>query len=66
MTTIPDKDARCRAVESLIASGKGVGESCRIVGISERTLAPWRKTTQGACRTTLIENATQSGLVGSI
>lgn len=66
MTAIPDKEARCRAVESLIASGKGVCESCRVVGISERTLARWRKTTQGDGRTTLIENATQSGFVGSI
>lgn len=44
MTAIPDKDEKCRAVERLIASGRGVCESCRSVGISERTLARWRKT----------------------
>ncbi|OYY67597.1 helix-turn-helix domain-containing protein [Sphingomonas sp. 28-63-12] len=43
MTAMPDKDEKCRAVEQLIAGGKGVCESCRIIGISERTLARWRK-----------------------
>lgn len=43
MTTIPDKDARCRMIESLIAGGKGVCESCREVGISEKTFYRWRK-----------------------
>ncbi len=65
MTVIPDKDARFRAVESLIASGKGVCKSCRIVGISERTLARWRKTTQVVGRTNFIEIAKKSDLVGS-
>ena len=53
-------------MESLIASGKGVCESCRIVGVSERTLARWRETPQSHRRTTLIENAPPSGFVGSI
>ena len=44
MTAIADKDARCSEIEQLIASGNGVCESCRMVGISERTFARWRKT----------------------
>ena len=43
MHAIPDKDARCRRIEALVASGKGVCESCRDVGISEKTFYRWRK-----------------------
>lgn len=43
MPAIPDKDARCREIEALIASGKGVCESCREIGISEKTYYRWRK-----------------------
>ena len=42
MSAIPDKDAKCRKIERLIASGMGVTESCREVGISEKTLYRWR------------------------
>ncbi len=45
MTAIPDKDAKCRAIEDMIAAGKGVTESCREFGISEKTLYRWRKAT---------------------
>lgn len=43
MTAIADKDAKCRQIEALIASGKGVCESCREVGVSEKALYRWRK-----------------------
>lgn len=46
MAAIPDKDARCRAIERLIESGKGVCESCREIGISEKTFYRWRKAQQ--------------------
>ena len=50
MTQIPDKDAKCRKTEALIASGRGVCESCREVGISEKTFYRWRK----ACAADLV------------
>ena len=43
MPAIPDKDARCRKIEALIASGNGVCESCREIGISDKTFYRWRK-----------------------
>ena len=43
MAAIVDKDAKCRRIEALIAGGKGVCESCREVGVSEKTLYRWRK-----------------------
>ncbi len=43
MTGITDKDEKCRRIERLIESGRGVCESCREVGISEKTLYRWRK-----------------------
>ena len=44
MSVIPDKDARCHQIESLILAGKGVCESCRQIGISEKTFYRWRNT----------------------
>ena len=43
MAEIPDKDARCREIEALIAEGQGVCESCREIGISEKTYYRWLK-----------------------
>ena len=43
MSAIPDKDTRCRKIGALIASGNGVCESCREIGISEKTFYRWRK-----------------------
>lgn len=43
MAVTPDKDAKCREIERLIASGRGVCESCREIGISEKTFYRWRK-----------------------
>lgn len=43
MVAIPDKHARCLRIEQLIASGRGVCESCREAGISEKTFYRWRK-----------------------
>jgi transposase-like protein len=43
MPAIVDKDEKCRLIETLIASGKGVCESCREVEISEKTFYRWRK-----------------------
>ncbi len=43
MPAIEKKDEKCRLIETLIASGKGVCESCREVGISEKTFYCWRK-----------------------
>lgn len=49
MTVIPDKEARCRRIEGLIAEGRGVVEACREVGgISERTFARWRRAKSAA------------------
>lgn len=48
MAAIPDKDERCRDIERLIASGMGVCESCREIGISEKTFYRWRKTQEQA------------------
>jgi len=43
MPAIADKEARCREIEVLVASGNGVCESCRRIGISEKTFYRWRK-----------------------
>ena len=43
MAVIADKDARCRRIVALIASGMGVCESCREAGVSEKTYYRWRK-----------------------
>src|SRR3546814_13652683 len=43
MTAIPNKEVRCLEIEALIASGSGVCESCRKIGISEKTFYRWRK-----------------------
>lgn len=48
MAVIEDKEARCRDIERAIASGKGVCESCREAGISEKTFHRWRKAQQPA------------------
>jgi len=43
MVAIVDKDAKCRRIEQLIEGGMGVCESCREVGVSEKTFYRWRK-----------------------
>ena len=43
MAAIHDKDGKCRRIEASHAHPIGVTESCRIVGISEKTLYRWRK-----------------------
>ncbi|WP_081853397.1 helix-turn-helix domain-containing protein [Erythrobacter longus] len=43
MPAIADRDAKCRRILTLIDSGQGVCESCREVGISEKTFYRWRK-----------------------
>lgn len=43
MVAIPDKDQKCRRIVELIGSGMGVTESCREVGISEKTYYRWRQ-----------------------
>ncbi len=43
MTVLRDKEERCCAVEKLIATGKGVIESCREVGISESAFQRWKR-----------------------
>lgn len=42
MALIPDKDERCEGILKLIKSGKGVCESCRQMGVSEKTFYRWR------------------------
>lgn len=42
MTVIADKDQKCRRIEWLIKDGFGVCESCREVGVSEKTFYRWR------------------------
>ena len=43
MVAIVDKDRKCRAIARMISSGMGVTESCREIGISEKTFYRWRK-----------------------
>lgn len=43
MGAIADKDAKCHRILALIEGGRGVCESCREVGISEKTFYRWRK-----------------------
>ncbi|WP_293972460.1 transposase [Sphingomonas sp.] len=43
MTVMADKEARCLAVEALVATGRGVIESCREVGISESVFQRWKR-----------------------
>ncbi len=43
MSQIENKDDKCQQIERMIAAGKGVTESCREFGISEKTLYRWRK-----------------------
>lgn len=43
MAAIENKDSKCREIERLIGSGHGVTESCRLLGVSEKTLYRWRK-----------------------
>ena len=42
---IVDRDGRCRQIAELISSGKGVCESCRMIGISEKTFYRWKSET---------------------
>lgn len=42
MTVLADKEARCQAIEALVATGKGVIESCREVDISESVFQRWK------------------------
>lgn len=48
MNAIVDKDAKCRRIEVLLSEGRGVCESCREVGISEKTFYRWRKSRSGS------------------
>lgn len=43
MTAIADKDDKCRRIEWMIGDGMGVCESCREIGVSEKTFYRWRK-----------------------
>jgi putative transposase len=43
MAAIPDKDQRCLRILQLVDEGKGVCESCREVGVSEKTFYRWRR-----------------------
>lgn len=42
MTIITDKHEKCRRIEWLIKDGFGVCESCREIGVSEKTFYRWR------------------------
>ncbi|MCB5424077.1 transposase [Altererythrobacter sp. CC-YST694] len=42
MAAIADKDKKCRSIERMIAEGRGVTESCRVFGLSEKTFYRWR------------------------
>jgi hypothetical protein len=48
VNVIPDKDVRCRRIEHAVAAGKGVCESCREEGISEKTFYRWRAAQRAA------------------
>lgn len=47
MALIPGRDEKCRAIAAQIAQGKGVCESCREIGVSEKTFYRWRKAQGG-------------------
>jgi len=42
MALVDNKDEKCRKIQNLIASGMGVCESCREIGVSEKTYYRWR------------------------
>lgn len=48
MAAIINKDRKCRAIARMISGGMGVTESCREMGISEKTFYRWRKTQKEA------------------
>ncbi len=48
MVAIVDKDRKCREIERRIANGGGVCESCRELGVSEKTFYRWRKAQRDA------------------
>jgi len=48
VTRLADKDRRCREIAALIAAGGGVCDSCRQVGISEKTFQVWRREQRAA------------------
>ena len=48
MAVIVDKDRKCREIERLIASGRGVCESCRELRVSEKTFHRWRHSIRNA------------------
>jgi putative transposase len=43
MAAIANKDTKCQRIDRMIAGGMGVTESCREIGISEKTFYRWRK-----------------------
>ena len=43
MALIENKDEKCMAILKLIEEGKGVCESCREIGVSEKTFYRWRR-----------------------
>ena len=48
MAIIPDKEERCKRIAELIKNGQGVCESCREIGISEKTYYRWLQTQKKA------------------
>lgn len=43
MTAIVDKEAKCLRISKMVADGRGVVESCREIGMSEKTFQRWRR-----------------------
>ncbi|MCB2089037.1 MAG: transposase [Sphingomonadaceae bacterium] len=43
MVAIPQKQEKLARIIELIAGGKGVTESCREVGVSEKTYYRWKR-----------------------
>ena len=56
MAAIVDKEGKCRRIERLIGSGRGVCESCREQGVSEKTFYRWRKARDASRPRRLVEN----------
>ncbi|WP_339689456.1 transposase [uncultured Parasphingorhabdus sp.] len=50
MALIENKEEKCRAIQKRIEQGQGVCESCREIGVSEKTFYRWRRAGEDTCK----------------
>tara|TARA_R110002033_G_scaffold9777_6_gene32036 strand:+ start:1451 stop:1684 length:234 start_codon:yes stop_codon:yes gene_type:complete len=50
MALIENKEEKCRAIQKRIEQGQGVCESCREIGVSEKTFYRWRRAREDASK----------------